>query len=90
MIPLRAPGRLAAPEDIKKMTTYVQNHRTGKSDFDVANIGFTTGVNRSRDREKIMRFSEAGMTWWLESMRTKRDKPQEMRTRIMKGPPRLG
>ena len=79
--------RACSPRGYKKTTTYVRNHRTGKSGFDVANIGFTTGVNPTRDREKIMRFSEAGMTWWLESMWTKRDKPQEMRTRIMKGPP---
>ena len=86
-IPLRAPGRLAESADIKEIAAYVRNRRSGKSDFDIANIGWTSGVNRARDREKVSRYVDAGTTWWLESLWTKRDKPKEMQARIRRGPP---
>jgi alkanesulfonate monooxygenase SsuD/methylene tetrahydromethanopterin reductase-like flavin-dependent oxidoreductase (luciferase family) len=86
-IPLRAPGRLAEPTDIKSVATYVQNHRSGKRDFDIASIGWTSGINRTKDREKVSRYVNAGTTWWLESLWTKRDKPAEMRGRVREGPP---
>lgn len=87
VVPLRMPGRLAATEDIKKIASYVQDHRPSKPDFDIVTIGWTMGVNRVRDREKVLKYQEAGTTWWLESMWTKRERPEEMKARIRKGPP---
>ena len=86
-IPLRAPGRLAEPEDLQAVAGLIQNNRASKMGFDMVNVGWTTGFNRTKDREKLSRYRDAGMTWWLESMWTKRDKPEEMRARIRKGPP---
>jgi alkanesulfonate monooxygenase SsuD/methylene tetrahydromethanopterin reductase-like flavin-dependent oxidoreductase (luciferase family) len=85
-IPLRVPGRLAEPADISAVAAYVRSRRIGKPDFDIANIGWTSGVNRTRDREKISLYVDAGATWWLESLWTKRDKPVEMLARIRNGP----
>ena len=86
-IPLRAPGKLAEPTDINDVATYVRNRRRGKPDIDIANIGWTSGVNRTRDRAKVSQYADAGTTWWLESLWTKRDKPGEMLARIRRGPP---
>jgi alkanesulfonate monooxygenase SsuD/methylene tetrahydromethanopterin reductase-like flavin-dependent oxidoreductase (luciferase family) len=87
IIPLKAPGRLLQPNDLREIVEYVIERRKSDSRFDIANIGWTTGVNREKDRKKVQLYEEAGMTWWLESMWTKRDSPEKMRERIRKGPP---
>ncbi|TMI25755.1 LLM class flavin-dependent oxidoreductase [Candidatus Bathyarchaeota archaeon] len=86
-IPLRTPGDLPQPEDIRQVIDYVNNHRRSRAHFDVANIGWTSGVDRKKDREKISPYLEAGTTWWLESLYTKQDSREKMRERIRKGPP---
>jgi hypothetical protein len=75
------------PEDLSKVVEYVRSIRRDNESFDVASIGWTTGVNRKRNTEKVNSFAEAGMTWWLESLYTKRDSPDAMRKRIRLGPP---
>src|SRR2546428_4758864 len=83
----RTPGDLPQPEDIRQVIDYVNNHRRSRAHFDVANIGWTSGVDRKKDREKISPYLEAGTTWWLESLYTKQDSREKMRERIRKGPP---
>ena len=87
VIPLKYPGRLMKPEDLSKVVEYMRSIRIDNESFDVASIGWTTGVNRQRNAEKVSSFAEAGMTWWLESLYTKRDSPKGMRKRIRLGPP---
>jgi hypothetical protein len=89
VLPLIVPGGLPKPRDLKEISTYIWNHRSDHSNFDIANIGWTSGTNKKRDAEKIAGFVEWGMTWWLESLYTKRDSPDAMRSRIENGPPRL-
>ena len=88
VLPLRVPERLLEPKDLREIASFIQEHRSSMKDFDFSVIGWTTGVNKKRDAEKIQKFSESGMTWWLESFYTKRDSPESMRSRIAKGPPR--
>ena len=86
-IPLKLPEELLEPADLREITGYVRELRRNTSKFDFANIGWTTG-KKQRDREKLAPFVEAGMTWWLEGLYTKRDSPREMSRRIRLGPPR--
>jgi len=72
------------------MVSYVRKRGANNARFDFVNIGWTTGENREGDREKVAPFIEAGMTWWLESLYTKRDSPEGMLRRIQLGPPRAG
>jgi len=88
VIPLKLPEKLLEPEDLREITSYLRKQNITKAKFDFVNIGWTTGTNRDRDREKVAPFIEAGMTWWLESLYTKRDSPEKMRKRIRLGPPR--
>jgi hypothetical protein len=88
MIPIMYPGNLMKPDDLTEVVTYVRSIR-GNKPFDVVNIGWTTGVKRKKDSEKVNMFAERGMNWWLESLYTKRDSPQEMKKRIRLGPPVL-
>lgn len=87
VVPLKLPEELLKPEDLREITGYVKKHRTARSKFDFVNIGWTASKNRQSNREKVAPFIEAGMTWWLESLYTKRDSPGEMRRRIRLGPP---
>ena len=87
MIPLKYPGDLMKPEDLSEAVEYVKTMRGNNAPFDVANIGWTTGINRKKDAEKVSPYGEAGMSWWLESLYTKQDSPEKMRKRIRLGPP---
>jgi hypothetical protein len=89
VLPLRVPGRLLQPQDLKEIVGYFRKHRPSSETFDVVNIGWTTGVAKMRDSDKVRRFAESGMTWWLESLYTKRDSPEGMCSRITKGPPTI-
>jgi alkanesulfonate monooxygenase SsuD/methylene tetrahydromethanopterin reductase-like flavin-dependent oxidoreductase (luciferase family) len=86
-IPLVAPERLPRPDDLKQTLAYIKKHRTATGPFDLVSIGWTSGTNRTRDAEKIAAYREAGTTWWLESLFTKRDSPDGMLKRIRQGPP---
>jgi luciferase-like monooxygenase len=62
MIPLKLPEELLEPEDLRSNVTYIRNRNATKTKFDFVNIGWTTGKNRQRDREKVAPFIEVGMT----------------------------
>ena|SRR2546426_6342296 len=87
VIPLRSPGELPSPTDVREIVAFIAKTRKTKGRFDIANIGWTTGKNRRRDKEKVASFRQAGATWWLESLYTKQDSPRKMRARIKQGPP---
>ena len=87
VIPLRSPGKLPSPTDVGEIVAFITKTRKTKGPFDVANIGWTTGKNRRRDKEKVEPLREAGATWWLESLYTKQDSPRKIRARIKQGPP---
>jgi len=84
IIPLKHPGRLMKPEDLSKAVEYVRSNRRDDNPFEVANIGWTSGVRRERDAEKVNSYANAGMTWWLESPPWD---AKGMRKRIRHGPP---
>jgi len=85
---LRLPEGLPQPSDLREIAAFIKKHRTVARSLDLVNIGWTTGANRRKDAEKVAAFTQAGMTWWLESLYTKRDSPERMRARILRGPPR--
>jgi alkanesulfonate monooxygenase SsuD/methylene tetrahydromethanopterin reductase-like flavin-dependent oxidoreductase (luciferase family) len=89
VIPLRFQGELLDPRGLREALEYLRTIRKSSEPFQVASIGWTTGVNRKRNVEKVGTFAEAGTTWWLESLYTKRDSPEEMRNRIRLGPPKM-
>ncbi len=90
VIPLKLPQELLDPEDLHSIVRYVKDRNATKKEFDFVNIGWTTGKNREANSKKVSPFIEAGMTWWLESLYTKRDSPEGMRSRIRLGPPKSG
>jgi alkanesulfonate monooxygenase SsuD/methylene tetrahydromethanopterin reductase-like flavin-dependent oxidoreductase (luciferase family) len=89
VIPLKLPVRLLNPDDLREVLAYIKSQRGGLESFDSAVIGWTVSKDPKKNSRKIWPYVEAGMTWWLESLYTKRDSPDGMRERIRKGPPRL-
>lgn len=89
MIPLKTPVGLLKPSDLPSILDYTMSRRSTGGKFDVAVIGWTVSKDRKKNAEKVRRYFDAGMTWWLESLYTKRDSPEDMRARIRKGPPRI-
>ena len=87
VLPLRFPEQLPEPSDLREIAAFIKKHRSVAGTFDVVKIGWTTGLNRRKDAEKVRPFTESGMTWWLESLYTRRDSPERMRARIRQMPP---
>ncbi len=77
------------PADIQAMKAYIVEHRTQTTPFDIVMEGETPGDNREQASKIIRPYVDAGITWWLESRWSCMDKPDEVRTRIRQGPPRI-
>jgi alkanesulfonate monooxygenase SsuD/methylene tetrahydromethanopterin reductase-like flavin-dependent oxidoreductase (luciferase family) len=88
IIPLKRPGGLLKPNDLRDIMRYMKTLRSDDR-FDVAVIGWTASKYHSKNAEKVRSYYDHGMTWWLETLYTKRDSPEEMAIRIRKGPPRI-
>jgi alkanesulfonate monooxygenase SsuD/methylene tetrahydromethanopterin reductase-like flavin-dependent oxidoreductase (luciferase family) len=89
VLPLILPEKLPQPSDLREIVDFIKKHRSAKGNFDVVNIGWTTGANQANNAEKVQKYADSGMTWWLESLYTKKDSPDAMRSRIETGPPSL-
>jgi alkanesulfonate monooxygenase SsuD/methylene tetrahydromethanopterin reductase-like flavin-dependent oxidoreductase (luciferase family) len=87
-IPLVVPAKLPQPKDLRQILDYVRVYRTTKTPFDMVKIGWTSGVLRKKDVEKMAKFEEAGMNWWLESLYGMTNYPKKMLRRIRIGPPK--
>jgi alkanesulfonate monooxygenase SsuD/methylene tetrahydromethanopterin reductase-like flavin-dependent oxidoreductase (luciferase family) len=94
---LRYDGLLAyttrgevTPEDIKAMKAYVEVNRPEAAAFDIVWEGETPGDDPDRAAQVVRPFAEAGITWWIESMWSPPNEPDDLRARIRQGPPSIG
>jgi len=92
VIPLKR-GKTSAewrpePEDLRQIRTYIAGRRPSPL-FDAAIIGFGE-LEGTAKAEKIRAYAAEGATWWLENLAAYHDRPQEMRARILNGPPQAG
>ena len=81
------PG--VTPEDIRAMKEYAEENREAGGDFDIVWEGMTPGDEPERAAETVRPYAEAGATWWIESMWTPPNEPDDLRRRIQAGPPRV-
>lgn len=77
------------PDDVRAMKTYIEQHRTLSTPFDIISEGETPGDNPAEAAALVRPYAEAGSTWWMES-RWQATSIGEIRTRIKQGPPRIG
>ena len=80
--------REATVEDIRAMRSYVEANRTLETPFDIVMEGVTPGDEAARAAEIVRPWSEAGATWWLESMWSEPE-IEAVRERTRLGPPRV-
>ena len=77
------------PDDIRAMREYVEENREAAGDYDIVWEGMTPGGDPARAAETVRPYAEAGATWWIESMWTPSNEPDDLRRRIEAGPPRV-
>ncbi len=77
------------PADIREMKAFIEARRTGTTPFDIVMEGQTPGGDRVRAGETVQPLAEAGVTWWLETMWSPPNEPEDARARIRQGPPRI-
>lgn len=88
---LRCDGILVSddwtPEDLWDMRTYVQEHRTLDSPFDIVMEGSPRGDDPQQTASAVRAWAEQGVTWWLEAMWSEPNGTEDVRARIRQGPP---
>jgi hypothetical protein len=77
------------PDDIRAIKTYIDEHRTQTTPFDIIVEGTTPGDDPDTAAETIGRWVDAGATWWIESM-WETPEPDTVLARIQQGPPNAG
>jgi alkanesulfonate monooxygenase SsuD/methylene tetrahydromethanopterin reductase-like flavin-dependent oxidoreductase (luciferase family) len=93
---LRYDGMLAyttrgevTPDDIRAIKAHVEANRP-EAAFDIVWEGETPGDDPDRAAQVVRPFAEAGITWWIESMWSPPNEPDDLRARIRQGPPSIG
>ena len=56
------------PEDIRNIKSWIEEHRLEDAPFDIIIEGKTPGNDPDEWKNIIIPYSEAGATWWIESM----------------------
>jgi hypothetical protein len=78
------------PEQIVAMQHYVAERRPPSSiPFEIIVEGRIPDNNRAQIEAKVRPLAEAGATWWIESMWSVPNGPDDVRARIRQGPPRV-
>ncbi|MGH7863673.1 MAG: LLM class flavin-dependent oxidoreductase [Candidatus Binataceae bacterium] len=77
------------PDDVRAMIKFIGAQRSSNHPFDVLIAGSTAGADRAADSAKVAAYSDAGATWWVESILPWKRPLDEARKRNRSGPPRL-
>jgi hypothetical protein len=77
------------PEDIRAMKEYVEKNKYTGEVFDIVWEGETPGDDPERAVSTVRPFAEAGLTWWIVAMWFPPNEPEDLRRRLLLGPPRV-
>jgi alkanesulfonate monooxygenase SsuD/methylene tetrahydromethanopterin reductase-like flavin-dependent oxidoreductase (luciferase family) len=86
------PGKIGGdltPTDVREILSYVRSNRTRESNFEAVIMNETPGDKPDEAANIVAPFAEAGATWWLEPIHNWRGTFDEMRTRVLQGPPAI-
>lgn len=76
------------PDDYRAIRAYAEARRPAGAPFELIVEGITPTGDRAAAAAQVRPFAEAGGTWWLESPWTPPNGPDEVRARIVQGPPK--
>ena len=79
--------RRVTSEDIQAMKAYIDAERTPGTRYDIVMEGETPSEEPGKAAEITRKWSQAGVTWWLEASWEEQDL-EKVRARLQKGPPR--
>jgi hypothetical protein len=84
-------AKQAAPADVREMAAYIAQHRLATTPFDIIVEGVTPGDRPDEAAAVLRPWTEAGATWWIESMWGENSMPtlDAVRQRVAQGPPHL-
>jgi probable F420-dependent oxidoreductase len=71
------------PEQLADSITYIRQHRISSEPFEIALSGVSTPIDIAMVRD----YEAAGVTWWLESLHGFRGSFNDLKARIVAGPP---
>lgn len=75
------------PADLREMKAYIDANRTLSTPFDYVIEGKTVGLSKQEIENKLCRWADAGMTWWIESAWG--IEGDELRDVLRHGPPHI-
>ena len=80
------------PDHIRDIATYIRQHRSDATSFDIVVEGKTAGDDRAVASSIVQPWIDAGATWWIEALWPSPDQPTDLSAvqhRIKQGPPRV-
>jgi hypothetical protein len=77
------------PNHYRELVAYIMEHRTESGPFDVTHMAQTPSDEPTKAGAIVAPYAEAGVTWWLEAINSRRGPLEQMRERIRQGPPQL-
>jgi alkanesulfonate monooxygenase SsuD/methylene tetrahydromethanopterin reductase-like flavin-dependent oxidoreductase (luciferase family) len=76
-------------DDVRAIAKFIKEHRSGAGAFDIVHAGDTTGKSKREAADIVAPFIEAGATWWFEAPLPWKTTLEQIRARIMAGPPKF-
>lgn len=86
VFPLTRTSPLPTPSQIREIRAYISKHRTATAAFDFIVGGGTATPSQC---DAVVASADAGATWWLEWLVPDRGTFEEMRARVLAGPPAI-
>lgn len=77
------------PDDLRDITTWLNDHRPGHQPYEVILEGVSPGDDSAWTESTLRPLAEAGATWWIESRWEAPNDVETLLARIRQGPPRL-
>ncbi|HEY0756363.1 MAG TPA: LLM class flavin-dependent oxidoreductase [Ktedonobacteraceae bacterium] len=78
-----------APLDVVALKDTITQFRSSEEPFDIVLGGRTPGDNPEQASKHLKPLVEAGATWWVEQLNSRRGTPEMTMQRIQQGPPSL-
>jgi alkanesulfonate monooxygenase SsuD/methylene tetrahydromethanopterin reductase-like flavin-dependent oxidoreductase (luciferase family) len=75
-------------EQISQAAAFLRTCRGDDRPFDLVHLGISPGKDLDVDAQIVKPYRQAGVTWWLENINSTRGSLDEMRQRIITGPPK--